>query len=442
MDLSVKFSKVKDAISSFFKTVFNKTVFKKIVPNKKPAVEPISTVIAVDMKHSAFHYYSKLDDENNTVVHHVKNYAGAAFDEEFYTKFKEAIAGFAADEPSDQIRRVTLILPDETVAIDNLRLPTLKTAKLINNALDVKISEIYSNSEELKILTHPAEKNKQYCTFNVASMKKVIIDTMNAMCSEGGMLAEAVTYSSASTVAALTALDHTLGKGSFLFLDLKDVYSRFIFVNEGRAVGFYTLPFGMEYLSSATVVGEDMICDHTKGELAVLNAREKAKAKKLSVLKELNGEQSQAAMDLEATLNLGAEPESEGAEVDTNSRVEISAAKKEKIMQKKAPRKLPIYMQRPIPETREGVISENFRVFVKYALMLIRSNPILTAIGAPAFVSVNLPESYNFIFTALAAEEKETGIQFVRFSADEDVAKNLELYGGLRPDLWHSSAKF
>ena len=37
-------------------------------------------------------------------------------------------------------------------------------------------------------------------------------------------------------------------------------------------------------------------------------------------------------------------------------------------MAKKTPRKLPMFMQRPIPDTPEGIAQENFRVFAKWAL--------------------------------------------------------------------------
>ena len=31
-------------------------------------------------------------------------------------------------------------------------------------------------------------------------------------------------------------------------------------------------------------------------------------------------------------------------------------------------------MQRPVPEPREGIAAENFRIFVKYALLLKQQN--------------------------------------------------------------------
>ena len=145
MDLSIDFSKIKETLSA---------KLKELTEGKKGKINPPDTVVAIDVRRSAFHYYTKLGDDKNSVIHRVKNYAGLPFDESFYTKLKEALDDFTRDEPTDQIRRVAVILPDEAVAIDNIRLPALKTMRLVNNALSVKISEIYSNSEELKTLTN------------------------------------------------------------------------------------------------------------------------------------------------------------------------------------------------------------------------------------------------------------------------------------------------
>jgi hypothetical protein len=51
----------------------------------------------------------------------------------------------------------------------------------------------------------------------------------------------------------------------------------------------------------------------------------------------------------------------------------------------------------------------------------------------------------QFIIDGVNAEEKENGFPFVRFDfADdnEDLARNLELFGGLYGQNWHPSAKF
>ena len=100
---------------------------------------------------------------------------------------------------------------------------------------------------------------------------------------------------------------------------------------------------------------------------------------------------------------------------------------------KKPARKLPKFMLRPTPTNREGYMYENFRMFVKWTLEFIASNPGITALGAPEAVYVNMPEEYNFLYDMVNAEAEENGVVFAPLfteAPDEVIKKNLELYGG------------
>ena len=104
-------------------------------------------------------------------------------------------------------------------------------------------------------------------------------------------------------------------------------------------------------------------------------------------------------------------------------------AKEIKVLEKKMPRKLPQFMLRPVPTDADGVVQENFRIFVKWALSLIQNNTLLTAPNAPKCVLVNLPQSFDHVFQAMTEEEKENGLPFIRFDGaddDRDLAANLE----------------
>lgn len=419
---------------------------------------PYMTVLGIDIRRGALHYYNVLGDKVDSVVHNVQNYAGAAFDEDFFKKFTDAVAKFVENEPSETVRKIAFVVPDEIVALDNVRLPMLRSQKLIQNSLDTKLSDIYLNRDKLTIRTFQAEKNRQYCTYSVAAIQDRILQALYSACSENKLLADVLTYASASTVTAVSTLNPKWKNENYLFLDIKDVYSRFIFVAGGRCVGFYPLPFGLEFLAAKKYVQEDMLFDHTMAELTVLNARERAKAKKLSVLDDTPVGEMTESVNLDAMLvtNNDWEDEDEQAEPAPEEEVQAEvaptadtaqsvAAPKVKVMAKKTPRKLPMFMQRPVPETEEDITKENFRVFVKWALTLIQNNPKLTAFGAPKFVCVNLPQDFQFVIDGINEEEKENGLPFVRFDfADdnEDLAQNLELFGGLYGNNWHSSAKF
>jgi hypothetical protein len=353
----------------------------------------------------------------------------------------EAFAKFVENETSEEIRKIAFVVPDDVVALDNINLPMLRSQKLLQNALDAKLGEIYLNHDNLTIRTFQAQKNRRYCTYSTTAIQDEVLKALYAACSENKMLADVLTYASASTVTALSTLNPKWKNESYMFIDLKDIYTRFIFVAQGKAVGFYTLPFGLEFLSKPKYVQEDMLFDHTMAELTVLNAQERAKAKKLSVL---DGETLGESLSLDEMVKLNKENEDD----ETNENAEgegTNSTPKAKVMAKKTPRKLPLFMQRPIPETNEDIAKENFRVFVKWALSLIQTNKKLVDLGAPKFVCVNLPKTLQFVIDATNVEEVENGLPFMRFDLadeNEDLAQNLELFGGLYGNNWQPSAKF
>jgi hypothetical protein len=402
---------------------------------------PYMTVIGIDSRRSVIHYYNVLGDNVESVEHSINSYAGAPFNEDFYKKLTEAFAKFVENETSEEIRKIAFVVPDDVVALDNINLPMLRSQKLLQNALDAKLGEIYLNHDNLTIRTFQAQKNRRYCTYSTTAIQDEVLKALYAACSENKMLADVLTYASASTVTALSTLNPKWKNESYMFIDLKDIYTRFIFVAQGKAVGFYTLPFGLEFLSKPKYVQEDMLFDHTMAELTVLNAQERAKAKKLSVL---DGETIGESLSLDEMVKLNKENEDD----ETNENAEgegTNSTPKAKVMAKKTPRKLPLFMQRPIPETNEDIAKENFRVFVKWALSLIQTNKKLVDLGAPKFVCVNLPKTLQFVIDATNVEEVENGLPFMRFDLadeNEDLAQNLELFGGLYGNNWQPSAKF
>ena len=333
------------------------------------------------------------------------------------------------------MRKVALVLPDEAVALDTLRLPAMRSPRVLQNAVETKLTSFYKNRAELETRSFMIAKNKQYCSFRTLAVQKSILAELRTACGENRLFAESISFSSASTVAAVAALTPQWKAESYLFLDLKDVYSRFIFVAAGQTVAFYTLPFGLEFLLGPRQVPEDMLFDHTLGELAVLNAQEKARAKKLTLLRELNGNDE----DEEE----GADPSEEGD--DAPQPTAAAADAREKILARRTPRKLPLFMQRPQAETPEGIAIENFRVILKWGLSVLRGNQALAELVAPKFIAVNLPAEQQYILDAYASEESETGIPLVRFEGadgDSDLAASLELFGGLGFRTWHPTLRF
>ena len=411
-----------------------------------------STTIAIDTERSVFHFYSVIDGA--TVTHNKKGFAGGAFDDDFFSRFKDAVREFAENNPSQHVRKVTVVLPDNAVLTDMVKVPTMSGIGQTKKTLDVTLAGLYRNYKELKLLSYTAAQNKQYSTFALAAVKKSIASAIYAACAESKILVDTLTYAAASTIGGAVAANPKLRGATYLFLDVKDVYSRFIFVVNGKPVGSYTLPFGYEFLKKPRVIGEDMLFDHSYAELTVLNARERARAKKLTVMADIND-------DFSLSYDEDEEAEAEVAETETAPEAETagtaesveSAAEdvpaapgsRQKIFTRKNPRKLPKFMQREVPETPEGILAENFRVYVKWALTLIHENGKLTELGAPTFVCVNLPEELLPVLESANSEADENGIGFVPLisnSVDSTSRLNLELYGGLNPKYISSSSKF
>ena len=195
--------------------------------------------------------------------------------------------------------------------------------------------------------------------------------------------------------------------------------------------------------------------------VAVLNARERAKQKALTMM---GGEGTVDAADAEAIAAAAQNteaaktedapkpeepvkedetPEEEdddliGADGDEEEEDDEDERRRNpeaiKVLPRKTARKLPKYMLRPTPNTKEGFLYENFRLFMKWSLCYLQQNQNLTSVAAPDAVYVNLPADFSSVFERANAELSENRIAFRPLGIDaapENIARHLELYGGL-----------
>ena len=99
----------------------------------------------------------------------------------------------------------------------------------------------------------------------------------------------------------------------------------------------------------------------------------------------------------------------------------------------KSSRKLPKFMQRPVPQSQEEFLYENFRIFIKWALDLIGNNRDIVSLDKLGTVYVNMPVEYHFLFDVINKKRESHGVTFAPLLTDGNgavAAKNLELYGG------------
>lgn len=404
-----------------------------------------SITIAIDTVRSTFDFYSIIGNDKSTIKHTVKTFAGAPFNDEFYKKFKEAVKEFVANTPAETIRKVSVVIPDAAVFTDTIKLPAVKSGSQAGKMLEASLQTLYRNYNDLIVLSYPAEMNKQNAIFAVSAVHKQIVSSIYTICAENRLFVDTLTFAANSSVCAATMINSKLKNENYLFLDIKDIYSRFVFVVEGKAVGFYNLPFGLEFLTAPKITQEDMLFDHSYADLVLLNAKEKAKAKKLTVMAKEDDE-DELTETAETPAEEPDEDDLELAELEAQEAAEAAEAEKaaeeahkktgQPIFKKKTPRKLPKFMQREVPETDEGILYENFRVFVKWALTLIQANPKITEIGKPEFVCVNIPENLEGVLAKVNEEAEENGIEFTRLpcdNLDNVIYENLEMYGALFP---------
>lgn len=381
----------------------------------------LSAVISVNTDTQTINFYA--DAGGNSRHHLAANYNSQPFDEVFFQKMDRILQVYQQKNPTISLAKVSLILPDHVFLTDTINVPALGK-KAMENSLNLAIGAIYKNRNELKLQTYPMMQNKQIATFGLVGVRKDLIARLTSVCEANHVGIQNITFAANAMVNGAISQNPKLKNGTFLLLDIKENAARFAFVNKGRTVGSYNLPFGYSMLYKSRLAAEDLLFDHTSAELLVLNAKERAKAKQLTV----TGEEvlvDEDAQDLQHILQSGTEEQDSGL-FDSEAYVDG----------KRVGRKLPKFMLRDTPTDREGFVYENFRIFMKWALDLINGNPDITAQGAIDTVYVNLPRPFSFLYNMVNAEADENKVRFAPLmpvSGHDNsaaYARDLDLVGG------------
>ena len=403
----------------------------------------IESVIGIDTDKEIISLYSINGTDKSSINCLMSGYKAKPFTSEFYDKLGAILGQFREDHPGNPMQKVTIVLPDNVVLTDMVNLPPI-SKKALDSSLAASLSNVYGNSSDLKFNRVLANQTKQMATYAVTAIRKEILLNLQRTCAEHQIAVGNITYASSAITNAAMAINPKIKNDSFILLDIDEETAKIIFVVKGKTLGFYSLPFGYKMLYKTRVMAEDLIFDHSAAELLIMNAKAKAK-KHLAVEEEVEETVVEEAPAEEDELGFAGrrkiddeedevdeELEKELAEVEAEAEeAEIDATGKKL---KKTARKLPKFMLRPTPTNREGYMYENFRLFVKWTLEFIASNPALSSIGYPQAVYVNMPDEYNFIYDMVNLEEEDNGVRFIPLVSEEEseaVRKNLELYGGL-----------
>lgn len=388
-----------------------------ILSNFKTAA--FSTVVSVDTDKKLIKFLSVTGKDKNSAVMTEKPYRVKPFGDEFYERFTQCLHEYSQENPGyvGKSAAVTVVLPDYLVATDSVKVPGMKKNQ---EMLSLAVESKYKNKNELRINSFPLAANKQYSTYGLTIMREELMRSVYAACSAGNVYADKITFAANTLGNAELALNPKLKNTSFIILDIKEDTSRYAFVNKGFVTGAYDLPFGSKILRSEKLVAENMLFDYSSAELTVLNAKEKAKAKALTMM----------GSDVTAL----ATQQEEDPFSSTDSASNVQSQPQIKTLPRKTQRVLPKFMQRAVPDDHEGKIYENFRYFIKWTLDLIVANDRLTSVAPFDAVYVNMPGEFGYLIDRANEEAEENKIRFALAGLEKEkavIAENPELYGGL-----------
>ncbi len=396
-----------------------------------------STIISLKPKDQQILFYSAVGRDKNTLKFDAKTYKARYLDEEFFREFSRCLNEYANSNPSyaGKSAFVTVILPNELVSTSSFNIPGMNKKNTMD-LFNVAVEGCYANLKELKLNKLMVKQNKQYSTFCVAAIRQKLVQEIYASCAGSNMFAKTTTFEASTIGCAAASLVGKISNESCIVVDIKEAESVLTYLTKGLSIGCMTLPFGWSILKQPKPVADNMLFSHDVAELAVVNAKEKAKAKQLTMMGGDNADETQdaSALDGESTLLTDAQPT-----------VQRQTTQVVKTLPKKTPRVLPKWMQRPLPDTQEGVCYENFRIFMKYILEFIRANGRLTAIAEPSCVYINMPEEFEFLLNLANEEADENKIKFVDLGIKKEkpvIKEHLELYGGLFADQFGTLNNF
>ena len=380
----------------------------------------ITLTIFVNVEEKRIYLSSGNESKTNSYV--AANYSSTNIDDKFFEEFSNILSIYKQKYPKVSLSGISLVLSDYLFFTDMLTIPNMGK-KAVANSLSLVIDTLYKNKDELQYNTYPLSQTKQNAVYGMVGVRKELLAKFHDVCDKVGGTVRNVTFAANAVANGVMSLNPKVRGAICLLLDIKENGARFAFLNKGRTLGAYYLPFGYGILHNNQLTGEDMLFDNSSAELLLLNAKEKARAKQLTVI----------SNDVEQTSDAhNVFSDSFGSEADGEDEVE----------EVRGGRKLPKYMLRDIPDSEAGFIYENFRIFVKWTLELIASNSQITSLGDIETVYVNMPKEYAFLFDMANEELAENGTVFAPVVAGATALKTLEMLGGFNVGQYNGINNF
>lgn len=427
------------------------------------------------------------------------------FSPEFYREAQGLLAEYFTKKPSLLNLPAYVCLPNAAVGIETFNLPNVSIRQMWQ-ALDTEIANEYvGRAKGKKINKFLISRGKQYTIFGAVYFDKNLISDIYKLLTEVKVFPKETTFSGNALLNSVFSLMPKMKGKNFVFADMHLDYTEIAVSSKGKTIGAAVIPHGTALLNKEKVELEYMRTNHEAGELAVINAREMAKAKALTALdadpsvipegatvadyavegaadgeysgdrqKEETVEEAVAATQTtsetvaheDGEKTLSGEEVAAGEEVVTN--VEDAPAENDEFFEseedeekrlaeeaktklkkikvyRKMPKRYPKFMMRELPETEEGFLFENFRIIAKWILLYARQASLSEYITPPEFILVNMPEDKRFLLDKMN-EEQGDGIQFRAFTAADKlvpaVRGNLNLLGCLYTRQFNKTNNF
>lgn len=371
----------------------------------------------------------------------------------------EGLKGYFERESFNTAFAVHLVLPDNVIGTDVFFTPTFAKTKMLAS-LDTVMKDQYFFFKDYKFNKAIISTNKTNTGFQIVMIAKAVLNSVYKALGDHKLYVKNSTYAANACVNSALALRSKNRKQSFIFLDVSPDSARIIAVNNGVTIGWKQLKFGYNIFAYEKVMIENNVVYNDTAQIAVINATERARKKKMTALEEddtddtafidenaITSNKISGADTVEDVAEAGASDvdnanpateakadgeHSENAALDSAVKAVKAEPVKVKTYQRKY-KKLPMYMQRPTPETIEGIRVENFRMFLKHALLMKMQIEQAGIYTAPQYLYVNMPADYAYIIDETNKDNDGFEVRFFDPKKENNVefSEHLDLFGAL-----------
>lgn len=211
------------------------------------------------------------------------HFSSRIFTDEFFAEAEKLLEEYFAHKPSLRNRAAYVVLPNEAVSFETFNLPNMSRAKT-DLAFDAELNNLYEGRQKnRKINRFVLAQNKQFTTFGAVFFDKKLVAAIYKLLTDVRLFPKETTYRGSALLNCAYNFAPRLRGKSFVFADMHLDYTEIAVSGKGRLLGAATIPHGTSILKTDKVVSEYMATDHEVGELAVINAREAARAKALTL---------------------------------------------------------------------------------------------------------------------------------------------------------------